>query len=268
MQYHTQHPALMHASLAVAHTYDRSLRNPQPPRPTLAEHYHRSQATTLFNQHLKYPLRPASLDPTWGTAAALAVLTFTSPDAETPEQAWPMATSRASDFDWLRISKGKMSLWHAVNPLREGSVFRIMAPTFAEMFAPLPGRGRVGVPGAMADLCGIDEESTGKTNAYFEASHSVAGVLALRHTEIGTGRVWLFVRSVRGRFEELLRGRDPVALVLLYLWYCKAGRGIWWVGMRARVECPAICMYLQLYHRGRHDVHAFLPGGAFAGVLM
>lgn len=144
-----------------------------------------------------------------------------------------MATSSASDFDWLRISKGKMCLWHAVNPLREGSIFRIMAPTFAEMFAPLPGRGRDGVPGAMADLCGIDEESTGKTNAYFEASHSVAGVLALRDTEIGTGRVWLFVRSVRGRFEELLRGRDPVALVLLYLWYCKAGRGIWWVGMRA-----------------------------------
>lgn len=100
----------MHASLAVAHTYDRYLQTAQPARPTLAEHYHRSRATTLFTNHLKSPLKPTSLDPTWATAAALAILTFASPDAESPEQAWPMRSSDASDFDWLQISKGKMCL--------------------------------------------------------------------------------------------------------------------------------------------------------------
>src|SRR5690554_5721297 len=115
----------MHASLAVALTYDRHLKGPLGCRRTLEECYHWSQNTVLFNKRLREPIEPKDKDPIWGTAAALAILTFSSPDACKPEQAWPMKSSGSSDLDWLHMSEGKMSLWHMVNPLRPDSLFRV-----------------------------------------------------------------------------------------------------------------------------------------------
>ncbi|KAJ5517679.1 hypothetical protein N7453_000101 [Penicillium expansum] len=258
------YPFLMHASLAVALTYDRHLNGSSGGRRTVEECYHWSQSTILLNQRLRGPIEDEDKDPIWGTAAALVILTISSPDVHTPEQAWPLKSSDSSDLDWVRMSKGKMALWHTVNPLRPGSLFRVMAATFAHMHSPLPEGGIDGIPRALVAICNLKDLSKAETNPYFHAAHALSQILDLPDSGVRTGQIQLFMRSIHGPFEHLLRKRDPAALLLLYLWYCKASRSIWWIELRARVECPAICLYLRLYHKENDAVQAFLPGGALA----
>jgi hypothetical protein len=235
----------MHATLAVALAYDRHLNSTSSCRRTAEECYHWSQSAALFNKRLQEPIETKHMDPIWGTAAALALLAFSAPDACTPEESWPLKPSDPSDLEWLRMREGKMSLWRLANPLRPDSLFSVMAVTFAQMNAPLPERGTDGVSKALAILCRLHDSSTAENNPYFEAAHAVAQVQALPDSEVSTGQTQIFTRSIRGPFKSLLREKDPIALLLLYLWYRKVGRSIWWIELRARVECPSICSYLQ-----------------------
>ncbi|KAL4782798.1 hypothetical protein BJX76DRAFT_368892 [Aspergillus varians] len=258
------YPFLMHASLAVALTYDRHINGSSGCRRTLEECDHWSQSTTLLNKRLREPIETKDKDPIWGTAAALAILTFSSPDVCTPEQAWPLKSSSSSSLDWLRMSKAKMSLWPMVNPLRPDSLFRVMAATYAQMNSPLPEAGIDGIPRALAAVCNLRDSSTPETNPYFHAAHAVSQILGLPDSEVKTGQTQLFMRTIQGHFQDLLQDRDPAALLLLYLWYRKTSRCIWWIELRARVECPSICLYLRLYHEENDAVQVFLPGGALA----
>lgn len=259
-----QNPFLMHASLAVALTYDRHLNGPLGCRRTLEECYHWSQSTVLFNKRLNEPIEQKDKDPIWGTAASLAILTFSSPESSNPEQVWPMKSSGSFDLEWLRMSKGKMSLWHMVNPLRPDSLFRVMAPTYALMSSPLPEGGIDCIPRVLAAACGLEDSSTAETSPYLHAAHGLSRILNLPDSEVTTGSSQLFIQTIHGTFEDSLQMRDPIALLLLYLWYCKTSRSIWWIELRARVECPSICLYLRLYHHENGAVQAFLPGGSLA----
>ena len=252
----------MHASLAVALAYDRYLNGSLCQSRPLEETYHLSQGTNLLNRRLRGKIESKDKDPIWGTAAALAILTFCSPESTAPEESWPMKCPDSIDLDWLRMSNGKMSLWHLANPLRPDSLFRVMATTYAELFAPLPEGGIDGIPEALCAVCGLDESSTLVSNPYFEAAHGVSQLCGVADESVTTGQTQLFARSIRGTFEDLLRRRDSVALLLLYLWYRKAGRSIWWIQLRARVECPSIYLYLQTYHANKGAVLQLLSRGA------
>ncbi|KAE8134432.1 hypothetical protein BDV38DRAFT_295368 [Aspergillus pseudotamarii] len=256
------YPFLMHASLAVALTYDRHLNSSLGCRRSLEECYHWSQSTVLLNRRLREPINAKDKDAIWGTAAALTILSFSSPDARTSEEPWPLKSSNQSDLDWVRMSQAKMSLWHIVNPLRPDSLFRVMAATFAQMQSPLPEKGIDGIPTALAAICRLKDSSTANNNPYFDIAHAVSQILDTPDSEVTTGQTQLFMRSIHGPFEDLLRNKDPVALLLLYLWYRKTSRSIWWIELRARVECPSICSYLRLYHKQNIAIQALLPGGA------
>ncbi|KAI0123439.1 hypothetical protein BJ170DRAFT_713649 [Xylariales sp. AK1849] len=222
-------------------------------RRSLEECYHWSQSTALLNRRLRKPIEAKDKDPIWGTAAALAILTLLS--------------SGHSDLDWLRMSEGKMSLWHIINPLQPDSLFRVMAATFAQMDSPLPEIGIHGIPRALAAVCHLKDSSTAQNNPYFYAAHTVSQILDLPDSEVTTGQTQLFTRNIHDPFKSLLRERDPVALFLLYLWYRKASRSVWWIELRARVECPSICSYLRLYHKGNAALQAF-PSGRFFRFLL
>ena len=256
----------MHASLAVALAYDRYLNRPAGCRSTLEECYHWYQSTALFNRRLREPIEAKDKDPIWGTAAALAMLTFSTPDSSTPEQSWPLKPPDPSDLEWLRMSKGKMSLWRIANPLRPDSLFRVLAPTYAQMHSPMPEKGIDGITRGLALVCHLDDSSTAENNPYFNAAHAVSQILNLPDSEVEIGQTDLFMRSIHGSFKSLLQEKDPVALLLLYLWYRKAGCGVWFIEARARVECPSICSYLRRYHKGYTAVHSFLPGGPLADI--
>ncbi|KAL6689928.1 hypothetical protein J3F84DRAFT_405579 [Trichoderma pleuroticola] len=255
-------PFLMHASIAVAFAYDRHLTRSSDCRLSVEECYHRSQSLAIFNKRLNEPIDIKDKDAIWGTAAALAVLSFSTPDATTPEESWPLKAAEHTDLEWLRMNTGKMALWCIANPLRSDSLFRIMESTFAEMNSPLPEKGIDGMFIALAKVCHLEDSSTTDNSPYFKAAHAVSEIQRLPDNQVTIGQTEVFTRCICDPFKSLLQRKDPIALLLMYLWYRKAGRSIWWIELRARVECPSISSYLRLYHSTYATVHAFLPGGA------
>ena len=155
------------------------------------------------------------------------------------------------------MTSAKMSLWHLLDPLRPDSLFSCLSPTYAQMAIPLPQRGIDNIPPALASLCSLDSSSTNENNSYFNAAHALA---LIPEKNAGVGYTEPFHRHMHSRFRHLLLAeRDPVALVLLYIWFEKSRRGVWWIELRARVESPAICTYLRAHHGDKAQVLAFLP---------
>ncbi|QKD61529.2 uncharacterized protein FOBCDRAFT_253954 [Fusarium oxysporum Fo47] len=205
-------PCLMHASLAVALTYDRYLNTSSSSPRSLEECYHWSQSTALFNKKLREPVKTQDKDPIWGTAAALAVLTFSSPDAYRPEDSWPLKTGD-DHLDWVSMISGKMSLWNMVDPLRNDSLFRVMAVTIAQMQAPLPDVGVEGIPEALASICQLNQTSTSES-PYFYAAHAVSQILYLPDSEVTTDEV-----SV-GWFGRCSATRQGTGRPIEWTWTC------------------------------------------------
>ncbi|KAI2793619.1 hypothetical protein POX_a00200 [Penicillium oxalicum] len=260
------YPFLMHAMLAVALTYDRYLNNSSESRRTLEECDHWSRSTTLFNVKLRGPILDGDKDPVWGTAAAQVILTFASPDARTPEESWPLSPSSSfSDVDWVRMSDGKMSLWNIVNPLRPDSIFHVMSTTFQQMQSPLPEGNTDDLLPELLAMCHIDQWTNPENNPYLHAVSALSVIMNVPDRQLTMGQTQLFMRCIQGEFRDLLCAKDPAALLLLYLWFKKTGRSIWWIDLRARVECPAIRLYLTQHHGADNAIQAILSGKAAIG---
>jgi hypothetical protein len=250
----------MHGTLAVTAVHDRYLGVTSTHRRSLRESYHWSQCTILFNRWLSQPIKEEHKDPLWATAGSLAIVTFSSINACSPEETWPLGAPDSSDLEWLRLGTGKMALWHLVNPLRPESVFRIISETFASMNRPLPVKGTDGVSVELVKLCGLDESSTQENNPYFTVVHAFSQLLdAPKSDALQFGRVMTVSRYMHNKFETCLKQKDPVALLLLCLWYTRARESKWWIGLRARYELPAICTYLQRYHGDNSAIQALIP---------
>ncbi|KAI7282235.1 hypothetical protein KC345_g3595 [Hortaea werneckii] len=69
-------PSLMHASLALALAYDRYRNGSRPNHHRAEEYHHWTRSATLFKKRLDQPIETKDKDPIWGTAATLALLSF------------------------------------------------------------------------------------------------------------------------------------------------------------------------------------------------
>ena len=205
------------------------------------------------------PIKEEHKDPLWATAGMLAILAFSSINACSPEEAWPRGPPDSSDLEWLRLGTGKMGLWHLVNPLRPQSVFRNISEPYAYAHHPLPAKGTDGVPVELVELCGLDEGSTQENNPYFAAVHSLSRLLETPRGEVSHGKVALVTCYMHNEFETLLMKKDPVTLMLLCLWYIRARETVWWMDIRPRYEVPAICTYLQQYHKNSSAIQRLIP---------
>jgi len=88
-----------------------------------------------------------------------------------------------------------------------------------------------------------------KTIPYFGAVHGLAQVENILLDQLIPSRLMTFTRHLQHSFKAMLQDKDPVALLLLALWYSKAGQIVWWIYQRAAVEGQSICLYLQRYHQ-------------------
>lgn len=249
----------MHVTLAVTATHDRYLSTRATGRRTVPETYHWSQCAALFNRKLSQPIQPQDRDPLWATAACLGILALSSVDASTPEEAWPLKSSEPSDLEWLRMSEGKMAVWNLTDPLRPGGMFRAMSEEYAQLFSPIPSAGIDGVSSTLSRLCNLDVSSTAENNPYFATVHTLTQLQNLPSDQITMPRPLTFVYHMQRSFKTLLREKDPVALLLLALWYMRVRRAAWWIEHRATVECQSICLYLQRYHQSNSAIQEALP---------
>jgi hypothetical protein len=250
----------MHGTLAVTAVHDRYLGVTPTHRRSLRESYHWAQCTILFNKWLSQgPIKEEHKDPVWAAAGSLGILTFSSINTSSPEEAWPLGPPDSSDLEWLRLGTGKMALWHLVNPLRPESVFRAMSETFASMHLPVPAKGINGVPVELVQLCGLDESSTQENNLYFRIVHGLSRLLAMPKSGDSLGRIMMVASHMHDKFASCLVKKDPVARLLLSWWYTRARESKWWIDLRARYELPAICTYLQRYHGDNSVIQALIP---------
>jgi hypothetical protein len=245
--------------LAVTAAHDRYLGVTPTNRRSLREYHHWSQCTILFNKWLSQPIKEEHKDALWATAGTLAILTFSSINSHSPETAWPLGPPDSSDLEWLRLGAGKMALWHLVNPLRPGSVFRTMSETFTHMCQPLRLKGTDGVSVELVQLCELNESSTPENNPYFAVVHGLSRLFKMPKGEAALGVVMMVTSYMCREFGRCLEKKDPVALLLLCLWYTRARESKWWIELRARSEVPAICTYLQRYHGDNSAIQALIP---------
>ncbi|RMY06883.1 hypothetical protein D0868_05634 [Hortaea werneckii] len=214
-------PSLMHASIALALACDRHQNDSTPSHRRAEEYHHWTRSAVLLKKWLNQPITTKDKDPIRGTAATLALLSFSFTDTETPNHPWPIrfpSDSSVDPLDWLRMDNAKTSLWHYV----------------------------------------IWEDSTSENNHYYSAAHALSQLLEIEDSRVTVRHTQRFTKCIHGAFETLLRARDPVALLLLYLWYSKAGRSIWWIESRARIERPAIRLYLEGNYREDHKIQICL----------
>lgn len=106
--------------------------------------------------------------------------------------------------------------------------------------------GRVGLDPDLADLCGIADETTVDENPCLWPLRMLMGLLPFeRVTE--SSRVYnTWMGRLENPFYECLLRKEPPALVLLAWWLglmCYVEE--WWVEMRVRSECTAICTFLE-----------------------
>jgi hypothetical protein len=114
-------------------------------------------------------------------------------------------------------------------------------------------------PIELAQLCSLTASSNAENNPYFGAVHMLAKLQELPQHAVSMAGAITFLRSLQRSCKGLLGQKDPVALLLLAMWYFTAQKSVWYIEQRAIVEGPAICLYLQRYHPSERAILELLP---------
>lgn len=247
----------MHGILAMAAAHDRYLGIQPTHHRLVREIHHSSQCLVLFRKWLHQSIEEKYKDALWATGVTLAILAFSSIHISSFDQAWPLKPSDPSDLQWVRLKASDKILWRLANPMRPSSVFCTMSDTFLHN-QPLPTRGAYGVSVKLAELCRLDESSTSENSPYFGFVHALSRLLEVPKGEASLGRIFMVLGNISNTLHTYLEEKDPVALLLLYLWYTRACESRWWVDHRAQYELPALRTYLQRHHGDNGTIQALL----------
>ena len=237
----------MHVVQTITAIHDRYLSESPTSRHTITEVYHWSQAAALFNQKLSAPVQSFDCDALWVTAVLLCSTIFSSVDASSPEEAWPLKPSEPSDLEWMRMICGKMVIWNLTNPSRPDGLFNALAVNH-ECWGPSSTDELEGISPAFVQLYGLENPSTAYNNPYHTAVHALAPLLHIECNQTTVPKFVQFICDLQPNFKDLLEQKDPRALLLMAYWYAKMCQSIWWAVRRARLECQAICLYLERYY--------------------
>jgi hypothetical protein len=247
-----EHPYLMHVVQTLTATHDRFLAAPSPhtSHRSITESYHLSRAASLFNKKLFRPINDADRDALWATAALMGIVALSSIEASTPYEAWPLTPYSDTDLDWLRMSESKAAVWNLTKPDRPDSVFHELSSHYIKAFMEAekcePDFSLL--PQQFLDLCEIDAFSTASNNPYYAM---LVNLVTITCADNRNAKMQAFLGSLshmQSGYKELMKSRDPRALLLVAWWYAKVHKLTWWLELRARLECQAICIYLGKYH--------------------
>jgi hypothetical protein len=218
------------------------------------------ECTKLLHQKLSRAIRPEDRDALWITAIFLGVLAMNSLEELVPEKVWPLKASSPTDLSWLWLGEGKRVIFRMTDPTRSGSIFHASFQDCSNhAFATLPTMGVDGIAPEIVELCHLDHASCADNNAYFVAAHALSMVRRLTYDQANALKINDFVYNMHPSFKNLLRQKDPVALILLGLWYSSRSQsGAWWVACRATVESKSIILYLRKYHGDDHTLKPFI----------
>lgn len=223
--------------------------------------FHWYHSAILFKQKLSELLKQKTLhsterDALWMGASMLATSTFTNIDSLDPREVWPLRSADTMDLDWLRMTQGKDIVWEVADLSRPDSVFNSF---FREMLeADMPSGSSPVRPHSISplfyDLFNITPDSTPATNPYHAAVSFISQVIGDSNDLLVGRRLFGFALEIGEPFKNLLRSKDPRALLLLVYWHSKLACYAWWAEFRGIVEGLSVCMYLRRYHADQKHI--------------
>lgn len=106
--------------------------------------------------------------------------------------------------------------------------------------------GSAGIPIEFIELCEIKADTTSEDNVYHAPVRCLSLLLKASPSQ-RTGELYInFLSGVKRPFMDLLRAKDPRALLIMGHVYATALQSQqWWLVGRAKLECAAICMFLE-----------------------
>lgn len=240
----------MHAILALSHAHRRYLLG-QSATLQHEEDQLVSSALASYNARLSSPVTADDCDALLATATLINAISFAASQATSSRSSWPLVSS-PTDLQWLAVQPGpKLILNKSANWLQQ-SVFLSALSDFEidSTSSPLPTStdDPSELLPALSSYCGIStySESNCDDNVYAQYIELLTPMLSISATTANMAKLLPFVSAIQGPFLELLRAKETRALLLLSWWYaliCPLQQ--WWLAARARMECAAICVFLE-----------------------
>ncbi|KAE8375420.1 hypothetical protein BDV26DRAFT_283490 [Aspergillus bertholletiae] len=233
--------------MAVASTHWASALSPNPTRTMIATRF-RQKATRIYRQQLELPIGRDNMDMLITSCMLVAMFSF-SADRMTPLDSWVFSDDPIS-MNWLSVQCGlrclleitkpwmRESIWDA--PFRESSNYEYFDDH---------RMGREDLDPDLADLCDITDTTTEDTNPFHWPLRMLCPLLRIPRHQCGASRITNFMGRLLPDFVNLLTAKEPRALLLLSYWLALMGTSVddWWVGVRVKLECQAICIYLEAW---------------------
>ena len=217
---------------------------------SFAESYFWQHAINLYQEALSSNIREDNIDALISTCMLMSVMTV-CPETFEVQDSWVL-TNKPESMNWLALQSGLSCILTQASSILPKTIW---AEAFKEVdkegdkIFRQEAKGREGLDPELADLCGVDEESTNASNIYYEPLRYLAKFNELELNGPNAAHVASFMGRLDCEFLTLLRRRDPPALILLAHWMglmCLMSEWQPWVEARIRKECIAICMFLEL----------------------
>jgi hypothetical protein len=234
----------MHMILGMTALHTRILERIPLSNKTPAEAYHWFKAVALFNEKLDKGICPNDRDALWAIAILLGASMFTSCEAVSHEDAWPLKPPSSTDLSWLRITDGKKAIWKIADPLRSDSVFAGLAVHWRRDYLSCSTSSKSIIQSLPAGLLRLYELHT-KPHSYYTTLCALAPLLNIDCNRTTILKYLSFISHFEPEFRELLFNKDAFAILILAHWYAKVCRYEWWIAQRAMLECISICIYLE-----------------------
>jgi hypothetical protein len=244
----------MHMLLGLTLMHDAHLASGQssPPYTRLkyAGLHHWNIGSTLFNHLLAQPIAPAKRDAIWATAVIIGATSFWYV-ADDVEHAWPLKPSEPDDLAWLRLGKGKKTLWRIADPTRAESVFCTLMRRRGLRCRKPPAA--ISTTDTDTEVIGISEEvkhmfniTKASNNVYHLPLQALSRIQHVRLTHENVRTFYDFSANITPEFMHLIEAKDPRAVFIIGWWFSIIeGTELWWMASRAKVEGRAVRLWLQ-----------------------
>ncbi|KAE8156869.1 hypothetical protein BDV40DRAFT_280026 [Aspergillus tamarii] len=229
-------PCLLYSIMAVASTH-WAYTLPSDSRRTIIAARFRHKATRLYRQHLELPISRDNMDMLITSCMLVGMFSF-SAETTSPLDSWVFSDDPVN-MNWLSMNE---SIWN--EPFQESSNYE---------YADDHRMGRENLDPDLADLCDITDTTTEETNPFHWPLRMLCPLLRIPRHKCGAPHITNFMGRLVPDFVNLLATKEPRTLLILSYWLALMCTSVdeGWVSPRVKLECQAICIYLEACGDGR-----------------
>ncbi|KAJ5683119.1 hypothetical protein N7462_006284 [Penicillium macrosclerotiorum] len=209
-----------------------------------AESYFWQYAIKLYQAALCSTVSRQNVDALLSSCMLMGVMTI-CPENFQSTDSWVL-TNRPEAMNWLCLQSGLRTIIILAAPFIPDSIWGTVFGDIdkeARTIFDVAEQGRDGLDPALADLCEIDDLTTEMTSIYYSPLRMLTPLMKLERNASNAGHCASFMGRLECDFLNLLRKRDPPALIILAHWMglmCLLSEWQPWIEGRIRQECVAI----------------------------